>query len=286
MEIAEVALPHGLDAPNGPSRAAAVRSLSGRDELELMEITGRTSPARRATDLLARCLVRLGGVACPGEEAVRRLIFGDREALLLHLRRHMFGDRISCVVICPEHDCAGRMDVDLTVEQLLDRPVPAPEPILRVSARAGRERYSARFRLPTVGDVEAGADAAASDPGGAARMVLQRCVDSVEIVGADQPVERLPAELVDLIEARMLEADPFAETVISLTCPECGHGFRLLFDPADYLFRELSGLGRGLFVEVHQLALHYHWHESEILDLPRGRRLLYLGLLADTVGAA
>jgi hypothetical protein len=250
-----------------------------------MEVTGRTSPARRATDLLARCVVRLGGVAFPGEEAVRRLVFGDREALLLHLRRHMFGERISCVVVCPAQGCARRMDADLTVSQLLDRPVAAPEPILQVTARSGRERYRARFRLPTVGDVEVAADAAATDLDGAVRMVLERCVASVEVVGSDRPVEGLPAELVELIEERMLEADPFAETVISLTCPECGHVFRLLFDPADYLFRELSGLGRGLFEEVHQLALHYHWPESAILDLPRGRRLLYLRLLAETLGA-
>ncbi|HKY01865.1 MAG TPA: hypothetical protein VJM53_04875 [Burkholderiales bacterium] len=35
-----------------------------------------------------------------------------------------------------------------------------------------------------------------------------------------------------------------------------------------------------LYEEVHYLALHYHWGESAILELPRAKRQRYLGLLA------
>lgn len=35
-----------------------------------------------------------------------------------------------------------------------------------------------------------------------------------------------------------------------------------------------------LFEEVHYLALHYHWAEQAILDLPRVKRQRYLALLA------
>lgn len=250
-------LPHGS--------AAEIRSPTGRDELELVATAG-ASPARRATALLARCLVRLDGAAQPGEDGVRQLVIGDREALLLHLRRHTFGDRIGCVVTCP--GCERRMDVDLTVGQLLDRALPTPGVHLHHAGRV-------RFRLPRAGDVEAAADEAGRDPDAAARTLLGRCLQGIE-------PESVPPELVEAIEARMVEADPFAETVLSLSCPECGHEFRTWFDPADYLLRELAGRSGALFEEIHQLALHYHWSEADILDLPRSRRLLYLRLLADS----
>lgn len=35
-----------------------------------------------------------------------------------------------------------------------------------------------------------------------------------------------------------------------------------------------------LYEEVHYLALHYHWGENAILDLPRAKRQRYLALLA------
>jgi hypothetical protein len=36
-----------------------------------------------------------------------------------------------------------------------------------------------------------------------------------------------------------------------------------------------------LYLEVHHLALHYHWSEREILQLTRGKRQRYLALLVE-----
>ena len=51
---------------------------------------------------------------------------------------------------------------------------------------------------------------------------------------------------------------------------------------------ELVGVGkefrigaRAQFIEVHALALHYHWSEGEILGLDVRRRRRYLELLTD-----
>jgi hypothetical protein len=269
METVRVVLPHGTEAE--------IRSPRGRDELELAEAAGRTTPIRLATALLARCLVRLGEIARPGEEVVRGLALGDRDALLLHLRRHTFGDRMSCVVACPGPDCGRPMDVELMAGQLLDRPLPSAEQALEVVVADQR----ARFWVPRVADIEAGADRASSDPDGAVQVVLDRCVERVDPAGS-----RPCPELVDAIEERIMEADPFACTVLSLACPECGHAFRVPFDPADYFLRELAGPRGQLFEDVHQLAFHYHWSESDILDLPRDRRLRYLDLVADALGVA
>lgn len=38
---------------------------------------------------------------------------------------------------------------------------------------------------------------------------------------------------------------------------------------------------RTLYRQVHHLALRYHWSESDILALPRSKRLRYLSFLTD-----
>jgi hypothetical protein len=45
----------------------------------------------------------------------------------------------------------------------------------------------------------------------------------------------------------------------------------------------LSDINR-LYEEVHVLATHYHWSESDILALPRRKRLRYLDLIARQLG--
>ena len=83
----------------------------------------------------------------------------------------------------------------------------------------------------------------------------------------------------------MAQLDPQAEIELQLICPACRQAFSTLFDPADYLFREIAARGGDIYREVHLLALHYHWSEREILGLTPRKRWLYLGLLEDSLGA-
>jgi hypothetical protein len=70
---------------------------------------------------------------------------------------------------------------------------------------------------------------------------------------------------------------------MDLTCPECGHAFVHLLDFPSLFFAEVALRREQLYREVHVLALHYHWSESEILGLSRTKRRTYLDLLrADT----
>ena len=73
--------------------------------------------AARVTQLLVRCLRRLGPVEPVRTDLVRQLIVGDREALLLHLRRLTLGEHMPCLLSCPE--CGKKMDLNLEVGELL-----------------------------------------------------------------------------------------------------------------------------------------------------------------------
>src|SRR5215472_1846911 len=94
-----VTVPGGRWTADALEREFRLRPLSAEDQLELVEDSLRaTSPARTATVLLARC----AGVS---EQVAAELTVGDREALLLHLRRLTFGDRVPCILTCPREEC-------------------------------------------------------------------------------------------------------------------------------------------------------------------------------------
>ncbi|HEX8162180.1 MAG TPA: hypothetical protein VF538_09925 [Pyrinomonadaceae bacterium] len=261
-----------------------MRPLSGRDEVFLSEEGRALLPARRVTALLERTLGPcVSGVAVT-PEFVRRLTVGDREALMLHLRRLTLGGEISCIISCPLAACGEQMDLDLKVEDLLVPPnAHARGETHEAFVEAEGRRYRVLFRLPNGGDQEDAAALAASDWEAAMRLVMRRCVKSTTLADDAEAGEvSLPPDAVPALQSVMASLDEQAEIVLDLKCPACGHAFSLPFDIGDYFQRELTRRGADVYREVHQLALHYHWSEAEILAMTRARRRLYLGLLADT----
>lgn len=265
MSGAAILLPTGVWQGGVRHREAALRPLDGADEVFLLESAGGLLPAHRTTALLARCLDRLGPWEPPAPEQVRALTVGDREALLLHLRRLTLGDRIECVLRCPEPACGEKMDLDLDVAGLLVPPFPEPAPWYE--AEVGERQV--RFRLPTGADQEAAAFLALADPEGAAGLLLRRCVEDASGVSEEA------------VAALMAERDPQAELVLQLSCPVCGREFEMPFDVAAFFFQELAARAAVLYREVHRLALAYHWSEAEILAMSGRKRRLYLELLAE-----
>src|SRR5690242_20539020 len=112
-------LPNGYWADGVPWRQAHVRALTGEDHLYLAEECRNLLPASWATEALLRCVTRLGP-GRPDREAIRQLTAGDREALLLNLRRITRGDRLPCVLTCPS--CGEKLDLDLNATELLVPP--------------------------------------------------------------------------------------------------------------------------------------------------------------------
>ena len=270
--MTQVTLPGGLWLGGVHHRQAELLPVAGADEVLLAE-ERFASPARRVTRLLGRCvrrIGRIGGLEPVGEETVRALTVGDREALLLHLRRLTLGEVMPCVLACP--DCGEKLDLDLRVGDLLLPPYAEVRPSWETVVEGG---YRVRFRLPTGADQEAAADCVDRDGAEAAEaLLLRRCVESAE---------DWPAAVAREVPARMAELDPQAEISLDLACPACGRRFSALFDTASYFLGELAGDPARLFRQVHSLALHYHWSEPEILALTPRRRRMYLDLLAEAV---
>ena len=219
----DVSLPGGLWVGGERRRDAVLRPLNGEDEAFMLEESPGLPPAHRVTALLERCLVRLGPHEPVGADAVRELDAGDRQALLLHLRRLTFGERLECVLACPA--CNEELDLDLRVGDLLVAPYLERPPEID----AELEGVPVRFRLPTGADEEAAAVAAAADAESAVAAVVERCVA--------RPAT-FSSEVTDALGELMGELDPQADIVLELTCAACGETASVPFDVGDYLARE------------------------------------------------
>lgn len=228
--------------------------------------SGRPLPtARRPLALLAEAL--------PEADARRlaALSVGERDELLLHLRRSTFGRTLSCRAGCPS--CAATLTFDLAVDEILDEG----------AARSGRHEeviedrdLRIRFRLPTAEDLAAAAALGDLERGRAA--LLERCVVEAADRGVRLAASELPASAVTAICRRMEELDPLAEVPVELDCPECGHHWSPLLDIASFLWQEIAAMAERLMYDVHVLARYYGWSEEEILTMGSARRKRYMDM--------
>jgi hypothetical protein len=242
-----------------------VRSLTGGDEEMLLESRSML-PAERDTALLARCVVSLAGET-PTMGDVSDLCLGDRQALLVGIRRATLGDRIQSTVSCPGDGCAASLDLDLDAASLVLPPYENPQPVYEVSLGGKRIRY----RPVTGKDQEAAARASSLGIRAGVDVLLARCVEG-----------EMPEDLRQRAAELLAEVDPQAEILLDVRCSECGGRFSVLFDAGSFLAREVASGPDTLLREVHALARAYHWSEREILAMSTPRRRRYLELIVET----
>jgi hypothetical protein len=259
-----VTLPGGLMLQSHQMlKHASLRPLSGRDE-EWLARHRNTPNSVRVSWLLNQCLLALDDHPA-NYELVRQMLVGDREFLMLQLRRITLGDRVQAVVNCPA--CGSKMDVDFRLDE-----VPVHErPQTQESFTLDLHGRTVRFRLPNGGDQEVVVHD--PDPVGA---LLGRCV-------IDDTAKTLSSDERETVMAEMERLAPQVDVELDLACPECSHQFTLAFDTTAFFFDEVAVKAGELLHEVHALAFYYHWSESEILNLERGRRRTYLALLHDAL---
>ena len=269
-EETAVNLPGGFVDGDRRVATALLRPLTGREEEWLAGAQGVPN-ARRVTQVLSSCVIALDSQPVTSD-AVRRLLVGDRDFLILQLRRLTLGDQVSAVVTCPA--CNGSLDMDFRLSEVPVEPRPQiSQDYTVVAERSGRPGRAIRFRLPTGADQEAvlGTDLPAAET-----KLLDACV-------LDDGGQSLTDEERAMVMAEMEKVAPQVDLELELVCPECGHQFISPCDLTALFFDEMRIQGRQLLREVHSLAFYYHWSEQDILRMTRGRRRAYLGLLREAM---
>lgn len=199
-----------------------------------------------------------------------QLPVGEREADLFALRRALFGERMQVRLECAA--CGADMEFELDAGELAGSLGSSQDSVVRVQ----QDGWDVEFRLPGIADLHAAARAA--DPRTA---LLARCLVSAVHDGTAAAAGELPVPVQRRIAEAVEAADPGADLVIDVACPDCGEATRAELDIASYLWTELDAWARDVLLDVHLLATAYGWSEPEILALSPTRRRYYLELCAD-----
>lgn len=247
--------------------AVDLRQFTGAQDLMVLESSA--SPVSVWIALIRTLASRTG----EADLDASALPFQDLQALALEQRRKLFGDEIRSRRRCHVRNCQAQTEVAFRIGEYLDRY--RPRVARNVNAVAGEPGWFSlrnselKFRLVTAGDV--------AEVGGLPNpeMELRRCtIRPADAAGRD----------VSRVQTAMEALSPTLSQELEGSCPDCGTLTRYLFDPLEYVLRELRYDAEFLFHDVHLLAARYHWSEERILALPRTRRMQYADLAWNSGG--
>lgn len=230
------------------------------EALRIWEEGARATPAQRAVALLASAFpdASLAEVADLG--------VGHRDGLLIRLRAACSGHRLAGEAACPV--CGVRVEFDLDAAMFLVGSATGGEGRIEVGS------YTVDFRTLQARDLLRVSAARGVEEGHNALVqaaVLQATFERRPV----HPLE-LPDEVVEALGEAVAELDPQSDLLLGTVCPECGTEWQAWFDPASFLYREVSLRAQRTLGDIHLLARAYGWHESEILTMNPARRRAYL----------
>ena len=239
---------------------------NGWDELRVVEAPECNT--QLALELAARLAVFPPGLSLDWGQ----LPVTDLDALFLHLRRQLFSETVLTDLSCPYPECSKRIDVSFSISDYLSYPQHRPRPVkdLEQADEEGWYRLGSSqkilFRLPNGADQVAITTALRPE-----QELVKRCI---------RPPNS-PARWLKKVERAMEMLAPHLSHSLEGYCAECGRVVNIFFDVQRFCLQEIREQARFIHYEVHLLALHYHWPEDKILDLPGTRRRLYAELVAE-----
>ena len=298
----QIRIPHGVSYDgNSWLRSLYVRELNGYDERYLSALREDIPLSAKTTELLARVTILPAIDGSPIEEdedegaeeeeqskksrrfvsktsfllniadIVSRMTLGDRIAILLHLRRLTFGEIMSCEINC--QSCKEIISMRISVSDMLQ---PSTELQPKSEYEVSIDSYALRVRLPNAKDQEA---ILSLDKSSNISQYTQHAVKSLILSALPILPNDISNDFLAKVSSKLGELDPQSDIVLNITCPHCNYFFQTAFIVEDFIFQEIAARQRLLEEEVHWLAFHYHWNESEILSLPVRRRKKYVELI-------
>ena len=266
--------------------------LTGLDESMLANLDPQICAASVVTALLARCIKRIGSLHTVDASLVSELLVADRDYLIVMLRRLTLGPKVDCVLQCSDPNCGKLMDLMFSVDELEFERRPVEQRYVTINLRRDAEGLEAEgsvssveIRFPNGADQEDCAPLFLTDKEAAVTKLLSRCIRRIDdclVVDSEKVAGLGQAKRLEL-EERLGQLAPDVEIEIQASCLECQRSLDLGFDLLSFFLKELLTSIRNVERDVHYLAWHYHWSESEILAMSRQKRRRYVALVQQEV---
>jgi hypothetical protein len=224
-------LPCGMvtgDPQNPLVASVRVRELTGFDEEKLARLTMTDNVANYQTELLA-CGVEVIGATPPSRDALRGLLIGDRDALVLAVRRATFGDLLDFKLDC---DACGEKS-DIVIDLATDVEVVTLENPLVRTFDVETSRGTVKVRLLNGFDQEAFSESAGKKVKTRAEvstLMLAKSVQEINGVptyGDENAVRALPSgdrvKILDFVAD--IQPGPQLQQPVPVNCATCGKEF-------------------------------------------------------------
>lgn len=200
------------------------------------------------------------------QDSLMKLTVGERNFHLFNLRKILFGKKIDCLTNCSQ--CEEKIEFSINTDMFKTKQLTDEQMAIRI----GKNEF--RFRLINCGDLMLAAKE--DDLDSAEKLLIKQCIEAVNGQYNRIAINELPSELIKQLAEYIQHADPNADILINLSCPNCQATWKSEFNIADFLWNELVIYVKKLLNEVAILAHAYGWSESEILALSNKRRTYYL----------
>ena len=193
---------------------------------------------------------------------------GQRNTCLFELRQQLLGSTLQGMVQCPQ--CSEPLEFSLNIMDVC----PIPFADLAKIYTFALDDIELTFRLLNSRDLVAIADN--RNLVDARGELVTRCLLKASRESIEMTVEELPETTIEILADKVVEYDPQAELLLSLSCPNCDYAWSARFDIVSFLWSEISTQAKSLLDEVHLLANAYGWQEAAILAMSNKRRQYYL----------
>ena len=266
-------LPGGLWWNGRVETSVTLKPITGRVQTAILDHQHTPwSRPEMVTAILGEVIQSIGTAECEPQMAAS-LTVEDRQFLMLQLGILLRGDQMWLEADCTS--CTAIFDISLACSALPVKSAGEGYPF--TSVRLGGKTW--RLSLPNGSDQ---ALVQGLEDRKAVELLIRMCLTASEADRneIDELVESLSEDEIGRIETALEVIAPVVVTRLTTQCPECHTPQTVQLDP--YAYGSLDD--NVLFNEIHTIAHHYHWSESEILDLTLARRSIYLKMIDESRG--
>lgn len=239
-----------------------MQALSGERLLAACEQARGEHALLRAITLLAAALP-----ACDRAELLQ-LPIAERNRLLLQLRRISFGPTLEGYAPCTR--CGAAMEFSLSIADAL---ASIDETQAQASADWIEDGMPMHLRQASTMDLLSSSYSPTAEL--AEACLLSRCLGLDE--SGDDAARRIA---LPSVRTQFEQLHTASEIRCTLRCPQCLDEETWDLDVAHFVWREAQHAAHRLLADIHTLALHYGWGESDIARMSQPRRDAYLELLS------
>ena len=247
LQPVEVVLPAGVMEGDKVVTSAQIVPMTGKTRKDIARADVRRDSTKVTETILQNCVKSIGDSPID-RRTFQRLILGDREFLLLQIRKISKGDDVKYSMACGtcEEPFHGTFSITNDVPVY---PMPKDVEVLTdesgVSLRTFRVKsdemaIDAVFRYPFGVDQAEIAKSMRANPVASVYTLLWRCLISLN--GSPQMdipkniFEEMPLPALDFIQGEFYSHQPGPDFSEPVRCPNCGAENQMVFQSADFFF--------------------------------------------------